>query len=154
MVEERPSELCRPGPTGEAVGFLVVGWLIVLISFATVAQFGVGWLNIVAAVVCFLTMGWLLGFVVAPRWNDRQVRAWQFVSFRSHRVCGDSALTLAPIKIGGYSFYCAAVDVHRDGGCERLLIRSSICSDLTKATNKRLDHQRLRDAESPDRTGD
>ena len=99
-------------------------------------------------------MGWLVGFVVAPRWNGRQVRAWQFVSFRSHRLCGDSALTLAPIKIGGYSFYCAAVDVHRDGSCQPLLIRSSICSDLTKATNKRLDHQRLRDAEPPDRAGD
>lgn len=154
MVEERPSELRRPGPTGEAVGFLVVGGFIVLIAFGTVAQFGVGWLNLVAAALCFLTMGWLVGFVVAPRWNGRQVRAWQFVSFRSHRLCGDSALTLAPIKIGGYSFYCAAVDVHRDGSCQPLLIRSSICSDLTKATNKRLDHQRLRDAEPPDRAGD
>ncbi len=154
MVEERLSELRRPGPTGEAVGFLVVGLLIVLIAFATVAQFRVGWLNIVAAVLCILTTGWLLGFVVAPRWNGRQVSAWQFVSFRSHRVCGDSALTLAPIKIGGYSLYCAAVDVHRDGNCQPLLIRSSICIDLTKATNKRLDHQRLRDAEASDRTRD
>lgn len=66
MVEERPSELRRPGPTGEAVGFLVAGLLMVLIAFAAVAQFGVGWLNIVAALLCFLTTGWLLGFVVAP----------------------------------------------------------------------------------------